>query len=105
MFFLEMDPAFAIFFFNAVSLIPQVIEACKQSKTQSCNRFHDVGHAVQSVGRDIEGPEFVVEGDSSRGFLPWYVLSIISSTVYAQKGFSIKNGQTRRVDVLSCSQY
>lgn len=48
-----MDSAFAIFFFNAVALIPQVIETRKQSKTQSFNRFHDAGNAVaQSVGRE-----------------------------------------------------
>jgi hypothetical protein len=49
MFFSEVDPAFAIFFFNAVSLIPQVIEGCKQSKTPSCNRFHDVGHSASAI--------------------------------------------------------
>lgn len=49
MFFSEIDPVFDIFFFSAFSLILQEIEACKQSETQSFNRFHDVGHSAGAI--------------------------------------------------------
>jgi hypothetical protein len=102
MFFSEIDPVFELFFFSAFSLILQEIEACKQSETQSFNRFHDVGHSAGAIrGTGILKGPCVVEGDSSFRFLPTDIVSLISSTIHAQKGVSIKMDKPREKS-LSC---